>query len=496
MIQFTDRIAEQLNKGGEACACCINDVYYSYAHFSTNVAGIQNKMQRTGAEHVGIITQNNPGTYASMIAAWLTGKAYVPINTGYPESRISSILADSGITDIFYAVEDESIDILKTTFTHIQFHCATELKGQRCFNIGAPADRTAYILFTSGTTGKPKGVPITFGNIQAFMDGFENMGYIIGVQDRFLQMFELTFDLSVVCFAAPLIYGAAFYTLPDGMIKTLALYQVLDEHQITFSLMVPSAIQLLMPYLDDIELPHLRYSQFCGEALKLDVVKRWSKCIPNARIDNVYGPTEATIYCTYLTFKNRKSEQLHHNGIISIGTPMKKTAVFIAGLGEYEETNLGELCIAGEQVTPGYLLNEEQNSKSFFEHEGTRYYRSGDLVFQDESGQLFYAGRVDDQVKIQGYRIELSEIEVAASKILPKNQSVAVGFQHPQQGWQLALFVVKLETDGDEIRNKLSKYLPDYMLPHLVLGVDEIPLNSNGKSDKKLLRQMACNVLD
>ena len=496
MIQFTDRIAEQLNSGGEKTACVINEVHYSYAEFGANVAGIQNRIQRTGGEHIGIITQNTAGTYACLLAAWLTGKAYVPINAGYPEGRISSILADSGISDVFYSTDDNSIALLKKAFPSIQFHCTSELRGQRCFNIGAPANRTAYILFTSGTTGKPKGVPITFGNIQAFLDGFENMGYSVGPQDRFLQMFELTFDLSVVCFTVPLMFGGSFHTLPDGMIKTLALYHVLDEQKISFSLMVPSAIQLLMPYLDDIELPDLRYSQFCGEALKLDVVKKWAKCIPNARIDNVYGPTEATIYCSCLTINPRKADNLHHNGIMGIGKPMLKTQVLISGTGEHEESNLGELCLTGEQVTPGYILNEEQNGRSFFEHEGVRYYRTGDLVFQDENGQLFYVGRADDQVKIQGYRVELSEIEVATAKILPRNQAVAVGFQHADQGWQLALFVENLQTDGDELRTKLAKHLPDYMVPHQVLSVEEMPLNNNGKTDKKLLRQLAAKAAE
>jgi len=175
---------------------------------------------------------------------------------------------------------------------------------------------------------------------------------------------------------------------------------------------------------------------------------------------------------------------------------MLKTQVLISGTGEHEESNLGELCLTGEQVTPGYILNEEQNGRSFFEHEGVRYYRTGDLVFQDENGQLFYVGRADDQVKIQGYRVELSEIEVATAKILPRNQAVAVGFQHADQGWQLALFVENLQTDGDELRTKLAKHLPDYMVPHQVLSVEEMPLNNNGKTDKKLLRQLAAKAAE
>jgi D-alanine--poly(phosphoribitol) ligase subunit 1 len=489
---FLDSINKQLHDANDSLACTIEEQGYSYQSFAAKVAGIQSKVQRTGSMNIGIVTQNSMETYAAIIACWLTGKAYIPINPGYPVERIKDILQTAEISTLFYAQEDEQVNSLQAALGDIGFVETASLYGQECFNTFPAGDKTAYILFTSGTTGRPKGVPITFGNLQSFLDGFDALGYEIGKADRFLQMFELTFDLSIVSFTRPLMDGASFHTLPSGMIKTLALYQVLEEHEITMSLMVPSAIGLLMPYMDDIHLPKLRYSQFCGEALKADVLQRWSHCVPNARIDNVYGPTEATIYCTALQAKKPMEQQ--HNGIVGIGAPMKEVEICI--LDEQNQTietadQTGELCLHGKQVTAGYLQNETQNQVAFVNMDGRQFYRTGDLVFKGQDGLLYYVGRKDDQVKIQGYRVELGEIESAASKLAPNNPAVAVGYTQEDGQWHLALFVQDNPVAENEMMQALKNTLPAYMLPKRIYTIDQFPLNQNGKTDRKALRLIA-----
>ncbi len=497
IVQFSEKILQNFSLHKTNPICTINDESCDYGAFGEITGGIQNKIHRTGSPVIGILTQNHAHTYATIIATWLMGKAYVPINASYPAERLRTIFTEAGITDIFYSVENAETEALRIEFGDIQFHCTTTFSSAVPFNTFPSKDKTAYILFTSGTTGKPKGVPITFGNLEAFLDSFNQLGYDLGSNDRFLQMFELTFDLSVMSFMVPMTLGASFYTLPSGMIKTLGLYQVLDTYEISFSLMVPSAINLLKPYLDDVDLPHLRYSQFCGEALKADLVSQWSRCIPNARIDNVYGPTEATIYCTCKTLDIAHIEEDSLNGVAGIGVAMANVETFIADTenNPVNTDEVGELCLAGAQLTPGYLNNPEQNEKAFFEKNGTRYYRTGDLVKANTNGEIFYAGRKDDQVKIQGFRIELAELELAATRILPAHSSVAVGFQDHGGNWMLALFIQNLMADSEIIRTELGQHIPDYMIPHLVMSIDDFPLNSNGKTDKKILRQLALNHL-
>ena len=490
-VSFLVSIFKRLQQGGEQPACIIEDQTVTYNSFALKAGSIQGKIQRTGSMNMGIITQNAPETYATIIAAWLTGKAYVPIPAHYPANRIEEIITSSEIGTIFYAIEDPDIENLKNLFPQIDFVNSTALPESEIFCAFPAEDKTAYLLYTSGTTGKPKGVPITFGNLQSFMDGFEALEYEINEQDRFLQMFDLTFDLSVVCFCRPLMSGGSFHTLPSGMIKTLALYHVLEENRITVSLMVPSAIGLLLPYLDDINLPDLRISQFCGEALKKELLKKWKNCVPNARVDNVYGPTEATIYCTSLSCTADSIP--HHHGVVGIGKPMKSTTLMLI---DDEGTCItgnkieGELCLGGSQLTPGYLNNEDQNLEKFLYYDDCRFYKSGDLAYRDRQGNYYYIGRKDDQVKIQGYRIELAELEVAASKLFPDSPSVAIGYQ-TEELWYLALFVKQSSIDEFQTQQLLKGILPAYMLPHRIHTLAEIPLNANGKTDRNALRKIA-----
>ncbi|MCC7297266.1 MAG: AMP-binding protein, partial [Bacteroidia bacterium] len=365
------------------------------------------------------------------------------------------------------------------------------------FNSYPSHNKTAYILFTSGTTGIPKGVPITFGNIQTFLNGFIDAGYQIEAKDRFLQMFELTFDLSVMCFLVPLTHSASFFPLPGGMIRTLGLYHILESCSVTVSLMVPSAINMLLPYLGDIHLPDLKYSLFCGEALKTNLVDQWKQCVPNARIDNVYGPTEATIFCTIQQINREHPEADSMNGVCNIGLPMSgvDAVIFSEGKEVHENMVSGELCLCGNQVTPGYLKNDLQNQQRFFKYNGVDFYKTGDLVSRNEKGTLVYLGRLDDQVKIQGFRVELAELEVAATHILPEHMSVAVGFTDATGNTRLALFVKELKSEPEWVRDQMSGMIPDYMVPHLVLEIDDFPLNNNGKTDKNKLKQLALGYM-
>lgn len=244
--------------------------------------------------------------------------------------------------------------------------------------------------------------------------------------------------------------------------------------------MVPSAIDMLMPYSEDIDLPNLRITQFCGEALKLRQVESWRSCVPNTQIDNVYGPTEATIYCTRYTIPKDK-EVLHHNGIICIGEAMCNTAL--------EINEDGELCLGGLQVSPGYLNATEEQKAKFYTKNNIHFYLSGDNASIENN--LFYChGRIDDQVKVQGFRVELAELEFACNNIYPQIENTAVAVDG-NNGTELHLFIKSEFQDHmqSDLETNLKKLLPWYMVPHKIHWVDNFPLNANGKIDKKELKR-------
>ncbi|WP_281986076.1 AMP-binding protein [Aquimarina aggregata] len=486
-------IQEAIEKNDTQNAFYFGDTFYTYKEFAQVISNIRKGIQDHISENdstVGLITNDDIETYASIIALWLEGKAYVPLNPEFPESRNHTVIKQAEINSILDSSTDKVFDQFKTIQSNTLDIAEINLTPRQ---IGS--NELAYIFFTSGTTGTPKGVPITFGNLSGFIDAFWDLGYEITNKDRCLQMFELTFDLSVMSYLGPILKGACIYTIPKDEIKYSYIFELMEDHELTFALMVPSILHYLRPYFDEINCPAMKFSLFCGEALPLDVTQEWSQCIPNATIANVYGPTECTIFCTDYTYK-RDSENKTYNGVLTIGKDMKNTTTIIVdednnevGIGEK-----GELCLSGAQLTPGYWKNEEKNKEVFFdkEHEGkkVRFYRTGDLCTVDDQGDILYLGRVDFQAKIQGFRVELSEIEFHAKAVLDKKNSVAVAFTNSIHNTEIGLVIESTAFDTKQLIEDLKNRLPQYMIPTQIRFIDSFPLNTNGKTDRKKLKEM------
>jgi non-ribosomal peptide synthetase component F len=336
---------------------------------------------------------------------------------------------------------------------------------------------------------------ISKSNVARFTEAFWELGYEINEDDRCLQMFELTFDLSVMSYLIPLLKGACVYTIPKNKIKYSYIFELMDEKELTVALMVPSILNYLRPYFDEVYCPKMKYSLFCGEALQLHVVDEWARCLPNARIDNVYGPTENTIFCTCYSYQ-RNAENDSVNGVLSIGQPMKNNyTVVFNDAGEPAGINqAGELCLAGAQLTPGYFNNPQLNRDSFFNavYEGvnTRFYRSGDLCLLRANGNIDYLGRKDSQVKIQGFRIELAEVEYHAKKAVNgETFVVALALKNTAGSNEIAVIFESDEFNLNGIQNYLKSKMPAYMLPSRYHFIYPFPLNENGKIDRKALSE-------
>lgn len=470
-------------------AFCINEKFYTYEDFVINISKVRSKLQEHSysSKYIGLVANDDIETYASIFAIWFEGLSYVPIQPKHPQKRNMEILENAGI-DLL--IDSSSNSVYPVAYTirskHILF------KGLNLIPNRVKDSEIAYILFTSGSTGKPKGVPVTRGNLGAFVKAFWDVGFDIDKNDRFLQAFDLTFDVSIQCFLIPLLKGAGIYTIPNDQIKYSYASALLEEQKLTFCVMAPSMVRFLRPYFNEINLPDLRYCILTAEASQLKLVEEWSVCIPNAEIFNFYGPTEATIYCTYSRFhRNSYNKQL--NGMLSIGKPLNKIKAIIID----DEKNLlpieqkGELCVSGNQVTQGYWKNPEKNKASFFEKElgGLihRFYKTGDLCYFDNEGDIMYSGRIDHQVKIQGYRIELGEIEHYAREYLNGQHVVAIAYENTSGNYEIALFIEGYFRDTQKTIEYLKLKLPYYMIPSKVIQIDLLPLNKNDKVDRNAL---------
>lgn len=490
------KIIDSLEKNKSRIAFHISENSYTYDDLAILITKIRYTIrENTGInnKHIGLIISDTIETYASIFACWLEGKAYVPISPLTPIERNKKVINQADIS-IFLSASDDNID-----FNDYMVICTANLplidkKQIEPILHDSKSTDLAYIFFTSGTTGVPKGVPITYMNLLGFCDAFSAMECTLENDDRCLQMFELTFDLSVMSYLIPILKGASVYTVPKEVIKYSYIFKLMQEKRLTFALMVPSILYYLRPYFNEINCPDMKYSLFCGESLPLNIVEEWSNCVSNSKILNVYGPTEDTIFCTEYVYKKGLSNKAH-NGILSIGKPMKNATIIVIDENkkEVKTGKSGELCLAGAQLTPGYWKNQEKNESSFFmlEYNGvpTRFYRTGDLCLKDEDGDIMYSGRIDFQVKVQGFRVELSEIELYAKEAVKKRNAIAVAFSNSLGNTEIGLILEGGEIEILPIIEYLKSKIPPYMVPSKIKFIDNFPLNINGKTDRNKLSE-------
>ncbi|MCB9053411.1 MAG: AMP-binding protein [Lewinellaceae bacterium] len=483
-------VAHNLREFSSRTAFCIKEQSFTYQDFSDRISGISRALREREIPEqspVGVVTADRLETYASIFALWFNRLIFVPLSPANPAERNRNMMEQTGMKHVL------AFDLTEAGATGVG-------KGTEVIATGGLSQGEAvatssnsreedilYILFTSGSTGLPKGVPITRKNLDAFVRAFFRIGYQLNEEDRFLQIFDFTFDVSVQSYVLPLYLGAGVYTVPQEGVKFLSALKVLKEHQITFAKLVPSTLQFFRPYLDRIQLPHLRYSLFSGEALPEDITREWSRCVPNAVIENHYGPTEGTIDCLYHRWEEGRSPA--YNGIVAIGAAYEgMEGIVVDEHGkEVEAGQKGELWISGDQVTPGYWKNEAKNRESFTIRSGRRFYKTGDIVFQDEQGLYLYCGRKDNQLQIQGYRVELGEVEHHVKQMISRN--IVVDSYVEKGVLSLVLFVEGMpEGERVQIDARLRQKLPPYMIPGKIVSVGAFPRTVSGKTDRQKLR--------
>jgi non-ribosomal peptide synthetase component F len=349
----------------------------------------------------------------------------------------------------------------------------------------------AYIIFTSGSTGSPKGVMISTGNVSSFINAIQQR-YQFQPDDRVAQPSEVSFDNSVFDLFNAWKAGAALYVVPLNQL--MGPLRFLQSNAITVWYSVPSfAVSMQrMKLLRPGSLPALRYSAFAGEALPLSTAEAWRSAACNSIVDCLYGPTETTVVCT----GDRFSDTAHvteSRGIISIGKsfPEMEAIILDAAGNAVPQGQQGELAFSGKQVAMGYFEDDSLTRSRFPLIDGRRWYLTGDLAYQDEQGLFHHLGRVDNQVKIQGNRVELEEVE-AHMRLACGSESVAAVAWPTQYGTAAKLigFVAGASISIPDALVVLKNRLPPYMVPARILELECLPANANGKIDRKTLARM------
>lgn len=508
---------------------------------------------------VAILCHRQPGLIAAMLATWQAGASYVPIDPGNTPQRIADILTDANIQWVFtdsslqnlLLPEDSQGEKLTICLVEdaieqvLAFDIADDLiqTSELPADLDLDLDSAAYTIYTSGSTGKPKGVEVSHRGLadycafalSAYYSGDELSGSLVAVSHAF--------DLSLPALLLPLMQGGTLNLMPnDEPLPALVNTLCIDSAANTAKLirLTPSHVKGVLALLPiGFSTPERHVFVIGGESFQERDAEALQQAFPQAKIINHYGPTETVIGCTFLPFRMpfscEMAEAAKTNDTLAIGKPMANTKAYVLDeFGRCQPPGVqGELCIAGVCVTQGYLNRPDLTAERFIANpfadsdteantkantnanEYGRLYRTGDRVVLGHDGLLHINGRQDQQIKLRGYRIEIGEIE-AQLMAIDGIKAAAVLMHNQMNNQQLLAFVqpespaiqepnsvletesetyLKTDLDKEKISKALSRALPAYMVPSHFIVLDTLPLNANGKIDRKALANRAEQAL-
>ncbi|THA69917.1 D-alanine--poly(phosphoribitol) ligase [Streptomyces sp. A0642] len=454
---------------------------------------------------VGVLAGKGLDAYTNILACLFTGITMVPLQPSFPVLRTLQMLEAAGVEALF--VDAEAVTALEKLRAEgvalpalVDGAAAGDVVGviapDPASRLARPRlvapDDIAYVLFTSGSTGRPKGVPVTHAN-GAHYFGLLDARYDFGPHDVFSQNFDLNFDCAMFDLFCAWGAGATLVPVPAGAYRDLPGF--VAEQGVTVWFSTPSVIGLIRRTgrLTGGALPSLRWSFFAGEAVTCQDVTDWQRAARDSAIENLYGPTELTITITRHRWSPERSPGISVAGVVPIGPVHAGHAWMLLGTDGEPDPSEGELCVAGPQLTSGYL-DPADDAGRFVERDGVRYYRTGDRIRRGEEDQLLYLGRLDQQVQVRGVRIELAEIDEALRRCPGVDDAVAVPVPS-EQGITLAAFQTGERVPPVALARELSRTLPRAALPQHFFHLTEFPLNSNRKIDRRALLDRALELL-
>lgn len=465
---FQEEVREILNKYSDRTFYVINDVSITYGELLKKAESLA-KYLRNDSSPVIVYGHKSIEMVISFIGCILAGRSYVPVDIFTPLDRIEKIIDLSKSTLVI------NNSLRRISFSIDSISNIDNLEENN--NISDNENDICYIIFTSGSTGVPKGVPISYENLLNFIEWISNIEGLEGEKYKVLNQASFSFDLSVTDFYYALFNGHTLVGSEKVLQEDLgAFLEYVNHNKINICVMTPTFMRYLL--LDkgfgEDNYSSIKSFYFCGESLDIDLVKKIYNRFPNSKVINAYGPTEAT------------------SAVSSVVIDKNMLELDRLPVGEIDKCNneidiiSNEIVIKGKSVFSGYLDNI---IGGYYKEENVNCYKSGDLG-KIEDNYLYCLGRIDNQIKLNGYRIELEEIEKVIKDIDLVNMCCVIPKRDNLGKVKYLKAYVVGDITSDEILSILSLKLPSYMIPKFIEIVNDLPVNNNGKLDRKKIENL------
>ncbi|MEM9547608.1 MAG: amino acid adenylation domain-containing protein [Bacteroidota bacterium] len=493
-------IENQLTTRGKKTAVTSENKSWNYEELVQNGYKIAHQLIGLGIKKgdvVAVCTNRSVEMVGAILGTLMAGAVYMPLDPTYPLDRINYILGEA---DVNYALCEEAEDHLFSGTVNNLIHYKSIVDKEEFIStpihVPVTCEDNAYLIFTSGSSGKPKGVKVSHANI--IHSTLARDDFYVDLPECFLLLSSFAFDSSMVGLFWTLCRGGNLVLTPEKIEQDMHLLsQMILKYKVTHTLMLPSLYQILLNQASTEKLASLKCVIVAGEACLPKMCTDHFDKLPEVKLYNEYGPTEASVWCS-----GYEITQQDLNSSIPIGTTITSTDLFIVDpYGQLVPRGIpGEIYIGGRGITNGYINRPDLTAEKFIDHNfrqefSSRLYKSGDLGKMRLDGVLEFMGRVDQQIKIRGFRVELSEIQNVLQSISEFDDVVAVAIKNEDQENSnraksiVAYYITSNEVNIQKVNNDLRKQLPDYMVPSLFIKLDTLPKLPNGKYDYKFLER-------
>ncbi len=485
----------QVERSPEAIAVVSGSAQFTYRELNSRANQLARFLKRFGVgpdSLVGLCVDRSPEMVVGMLGILKAGASYLPMDPSYPSERLSFMLKDANVFVLL--TQAHLLDSLPQhngprLSLDSDWDIIAKERTENCTSRVTPSNR-AYVIYTSGSTGQPKGVMIPHRGLVNYLSWCTE-AYEVAKGCGAPVHSSISFDLTITSLFSPLMVGRTVFLVADGIENLVEALLARDNYSLVK--ITPAHLRALAELMPEYEVAgRVRALIIGGEALNMESLSFWRTHAPETRLINEYGPTETVVGCSIYEVSRHDATF----GSVPIGSPVANTQLYVLDekLQPVEKGAIGELYIGGDGVGVGYLGRRELTDERFIpdpfsSNTCLRLYRTGDLARFNSAGVLEYLGRIDNQVKIKGFRIELDEVQAILSACAGVRECVVLAREDATTERRLVAYCVCDQTvdDVEELRKLMKLKVPDYMVPSTFIRMDSLPLTTNGKVDRNAL---------